>query len=695
MSSWQSIPGGAGFVPHPLEGLVDGLLQGHQLALQMQAAKRAQQEFLTNEALRNQEMSLSDLKTRMLLGSSARPVSDAGTVTEDPSQGSIPPSPATPSPSAPGPTGSWTDLPSRLLGRPDLQPGPIYEQPQGPLPNLQGPPSQPAAPLPAPTGVPSGAQPLPAPAGATSSGQALTQPTQTPYVRKADASRTVTWGGRKYELMSPEEQARTAAQSKAAGQQILDEAALRTQLNNARISRNFQLQTQGGVPAQGFGDYGIPDGTMLTRDELKSWTEARDEHLTKLAAIRKANMLLTSPDQEVWDVSQFGQTPGQPAAPGAAPAAPSTGAPTATPAAGPGATPAAGVTPPAGAPGMRLLAGGGSKRATGEFGAYLRAALLKHGYTEQNAPPDLVMQATTDYARKAKDPADLEQLRQMRELTMQLTQQRLDDLKAKQGTTMVDYQPGTREYKIAEGLAYGKLTMQDFRTLMSRSGDVNKKMDIYNKASELNPNFNPAAFEMGYKLASSPKVQQQLSSMDNVKRAIPDLLQLSDAASRTGVPLLNQFILKGGYKLGNQNYSNLATARTAFADELSGALGFGGATDMSKQMGLDMTDPNMSPEAFRNAIQNVVAPFIDRKKQTTLDQMGIYGQPGMNPAAGPAVQPTAGGGRGAPGGIEPLPPRLSVADVGKIYISPKTGQKMKITAVNPQDPTQFKFEAVQ
>jgi hypothetical protein len=42
-----------------------------------------------------------------------------------------------------------------------------------------------------------------------------------------------------------------------------------------------------------------------------------------------------------------------------------------------------------------------------------------------------------------------------------------------------------------------------------------------------------------------------------------------------------------------------------------------------------------------------------------------------------------------------LPATLSATDVGKVYMSPKTGKPIKITAVNPQDGTQFKSEQAQ
>lgn len=207
--------------------------------------------------------------------------------------------------------------------------------------------------------------------------------------------------------------------------------------------------------------------------------------------------------------------------------------------------------------------------------------------------------------------------------------------------------PGTREFRIAQDLAYGKLTMPQFRSMTAYSRDTNKKMDIYDKAGELNPNFNAASFEMGFTLAKNPKVQQQLASMDNVQAGIPDLLKHSKAAKRTGITALNGIVTKGGVMLGGKHYSNFHTAQIGFADELSGALGFGSATDMSRQMGVDMTNGNLSPENFEAAIQDVVLPFIQRKRSTLLNQMGIYGQPGMNPAAGSpsgATPPPAGGG---------------------------------------------------
>lgn len=185
---------------------------------------------------------------------------------------------------------------------------------------------------------------------------------------------------------------------------------------------------------------------------------------------------------------------------------------------------------------------------------------------------------------------------------------------------------GNPMFKVAQDLAYGKLTFSQFRTLYAYSKNSGQKLAIYNKASELNPNFDPAGFELGYKVAASPKIRQQISALDNVQAVIPKLLQESDAASRSNIPVLNKAIIAGGIAIGNKNYSNLEAARTAFADELSGALGFGSATDMSRQMGFDLTKTNLSPTQFNAAMNDIVVPFIQQKRNTLINQMGVYGQ---------------------------------------------------------------------
>jgi hypothetical protein len=228
--------------------------------------------------------------------------------------------------------------------------------------------------------------------------------------------------------------------------------------------------------------------------------------------------------------------------------------------------------------------------------------------------------------KDVKDKYDIEQAKR-----------RAEARKAGQADSMPTVDPGTAEYNVANMLGSGKLTMQEFRSLYAYSRDASKRVAIFNTARELHPDFDPAAFELGFRLAGTSRVQQQVSSLNNVESGVHDLLKASEEAARSGSPLLNKAIIPtGGIVLGKQKYSNWNTARIAFADELSGALGFGSATDMSREMGFNMTDATLSPEAFRSAIKDIVIPFVDRKKASLLQGMGVYGQPGMSPAAGPA-----------------------------------------------------------
>ena len=282
---------------------------------------------------------------------------------------------------------------------------------------------------------------------------------------------------------------------------------------------------------------------------------------------------------------------------------------------------------------------------SGDFQRVFLPAFARKKYgpnaTVDQLTPDDTIDAFQKHAMSTKDPATVA-------LAHELTQARLDKLRADRAEQSHAVLPGTREYRVAQDLAYGRMTFSQFRMLFpGRTGAAtSQKLDIYDTATGMNPNFSAAAFEMGFRFASNPKIQQQLAAIDNVKLGIEDLLKASDEASRTGVTAINKLINKLGYRIGARRYSNFHAAQIGFADELSGSLGFGTATDMSRQMGVDMTDGNLSPENFRAAILDVVEPFIARKRQSLIGQMGVYGMPGMSPAASNNLW----GGQGSNGG---------------------------------------------
>ena len=197
----------------------------------------------------------------------------------------------------------------------------------------------------------------------------------------------------------------------------------------------------------------------------------------------------------------------------------------------------------------------------------------------------------------------------------------------------------TAVQSILSGIQNGTLDPTVINAIPARGGGAVLRMRILQGASDMGVNLAGAGISYGF--AKATNVKQQIAALQNVQALIPDMLKLSQAAPRS-VGAINQYILPGGSKIGNVAYSNFSTAVTAMADELSGALGFGSATDMSREMGYNLTDPNQTPEQFASAMQNVVQPFIQQKAAALYGQMGQYAPgTGGSPATSPAT--SAGG----------------------------------------------------
>lgn len=454
--------------------------------------------------------------------------------------------------------------------------------------------------------------------GAGVAAQPVTASGGVPIVRKANPEATVKWkdaagGDVAYELPSVGSQAwrhmmaiRQQTQSQGAGMaaqateqgRLAGEAAGAPAVEMAKSRgqlavRQAALRAEdGGIPVSDADAdaLGYPRGTKVLRAEIPGLRSEAEK-------IRQGNLKDVAPGHQLLDVSQT--------APGGAAAAPG------APAAGP-----------------RVVASGGPPLATDDFGKYYLPAYAKRlGKTPDKLEPDETVKAFQDFAKDKKDP-------QMLDLAKQLTQLHIDTQR-QQLASKGDFEvkPGTQEDRVAAQLAYGKLTFPAFNSLYSSRFNSAKKQAIFDKATEKNPNFSQAAFQMGQKFSENKQTQAQLASLENVMQAIPDLLKFSDAAKRTGVTAINKFVIPGGVAVGGKTYSNLHTAQLAAGDELSGALGFGSATDMKLKTGLDMINPSLSPENFRSNLEDVIEPFIQRKRGTLLQEMGPMGQPGMSPAA--------------------------------------------------------------
>jgi len=183
---------------------------------------------------------------------------------------------------------------------------------------------------------------------------------------------------------------------------------------------------------------------------------------------------------------------------------------------------------------------------------------------------------------------------------------------------------GTPEYKVASDLAYGHMTFQQFRSLYAYSRDTSKKLGIYQLASELNPNFNPAAFEIGFRFAVNPKTRMALAAVNNVLPNIDKVIALSDTIQRSDLPSWNALLNRTRFQLGNRKVTNFRQMQKLIGDELGVALGAGAMSDMKLQLGLDVVDPNLGPEQFKAAMENV-KEFLVNRKQSIVNEEGIYG----------------------------------------------------------------------
>lgn len=204
--------------------------------------------------------------------------------------------------------------------------------------------------------------------------------------------------------------------------------------------------------------------------------------------------------------------------------------------------------------------------------------------------------------------------------------------------------PGSQGYKVAEMLAYGKLSLQDFRSLAAYSRDMGAKLAIFNTASALNPAFDPVAFERGQKFAANPKTMTSLSAINAVEPNLQRLVDLSQQWDRTKYPDVNAFLRGVGFRWGNRKVTDFGILQKIVGDELGVALGAGTMSDMKLKLGLDLAGGNLSPENFFSAMQEVLSA-LENRKRSLVEPMGIYGEGNVQAKPPAELSQTAGGPR--------------------------------------------------
>jgi len=181
----------------------------------------------------------------------------------------------------------------------------------------------------------------------------------------------------------------------------------------------------------------------------------------------------------------------------------------------------------------------------------------------------------------------------------------------------IAYNLSPSDFDTARSLSRGELGLTAFNKVLgglsAKGSVIERRQNILKLAHQLNPNFVESQFEQGQKFGANANTQKTLAAIDAVENTFGIISGLVDQAVNTGIPILNKIVMPGVISVGNVKTSNFATVATALADELSGVLGYGSATDMKLQLGIDLTTPTQSPEQFKTNLQYVEQLVENRK----------------------------------------------------------------------------------
>jgi hypothetical protein len=577
---------------NPIPEIIDGLLRGQEMGMRMRAAQRADQEFKTQQALHNSQMSMNDIVAQNAMQQMGRRVSSMGTV-DSPS------------------------LSSALL------------QPSG---SVSAPMSN-AAPTPTPDGNAPTLSPAQLPKAMPGMGDQ--QSSMPGYTRKADKSRTVTYTDRfgnktSSELYTPEEQQQRALTQQTSGMDALQAAKDRAAMNSAQALHNNQLKLEGGgTPAQGLSLMGVPDGTMLTRDELAHYTQGLLAHIQSQQEIRKGNERVLGPGQQLIQTEES-PTPGVPGQPGMEPIAIPPAQVPGLPAnlqprqAGATATPPLANNPTVQR--MRVIASGGPANPTGEYaefkGAFLPGYYQDKGITNPQPKDEMDALAAfradkkkkeqpewaaneTELAQRASSPdpkiagpaeAALKRLDQSRLASRPITQ-----------ITMPGLGPGSASQ------ANPQVMGEDFMKTLP-AGTAAQVRAIANGSATIPPagsrnqsamylrdavfRYDPTYTDQRAQVRKAFTTGKDGTNIGNLNTATVHLDQMAEAAKA---------MQNGTWQPGNQLYNyvatkfgaaaptNYQTVMNAFSGEAANALK-GSATDPEIAHVMSTLSPNMSPQ---------------------------------------------------------------------------------------------------
>lgn len=215
------------------------------------------------------------------------------------------------------------------------------------------------------------------------------------------------------------------------------------------------------------------------------------------------------------------------------------------------------------------------------------------------------------------------------------------------------------------------------------AADIGKSLAI-NKAERQgsNPDLARVAPDAVSKVTSDAvKLDQDYAKAKNATESLGKLLDLADqgnAVAGSGIAGTGQGILQAINGIKRQNpkaVEDYGASGSVWQDVVGKIDKWGGKGPM--------------PQSLRDEVRDLHQTLGQQSYQTYTDNLNS-----INSRSGATLKPTLGPPNISKSATLPLPTRLQASDKGKTFRSPKTGQLLKITDINPNDPTQFKSQPV-
>lgn len=184
---------------------------------------------------------------------------------------------------------------------------------------------------------------------------------------------------------------------------------------------------------------------------------------------------------------------------------------------------------------------------------------------------------------------------------------------------------------IAQKLASGEITFDQMTKIYPGfSKNASKREAIVERANQLSGNtFNPAQNTLEYKWGGNAGATRTVAAANNAITNVDKLIDLSDQWKRSGSPAFNNLLKEGQFQIGDKTVSNIKEMQVAVGDEVAGVLGYGGASDFKTKLGLELTDPNVSPDVFKSNMK-ILKHMLETRRETMAAPMGKYAdRPGI------------------------------------------------------------------